>query len=523
MKFTYASSIGQRAASTAANQFRAVDPALGEAFGEAFHCATEDDVHAACVLATEAAPWLAAATGDQKARLLRAIAIQIEARVPLFVEYATRETGLPEARIRGETARTCGQLRHFADTVADGSWVDARIDHGDALRSPLPKPDVRSLAIAIGPVVVFGASNFPLAFSTAGVDTVSALAAGCPVIVKAHPAHPHTSEIAAQAILQAVRDCGFPDGTFSHLLDHTVTVGSALVSHAAVKAVGFTGSLRGGRALFDLAAARPEPIPVYAEMGSSNPQFVLPNALAARATGLGEGLAASVLNGMGQFCTRPGLVFVVRGPGLEEFRGALLAKLQQQTAAPMLSHSIADGFYKGWSQQAQNSRARCWLQPTFKGCQTTAGLLEYDIADFQQDHALADEVFGPSTVLVVLDNPGQFTGLAQGLAGQLASSLHLDAGDEVLAQSLITVLQHKAGRVQINGFPTGVEVCHAMVHGGPYPACTDSRSSSIGSAAINRFARRVAYQGFPDALLPPVLQEHNPVQVLRLVDGEYRR
>ncbi len=521
MTFTYRSTIGFAFGSDHGSLFRAFSPTENAEFGEPFYSASVADVERAAALAQQAFYTYSVSSGPARAQFLKTIAKEMESRIPQFVEFTCRETGLPEARIRGESARTIAQLNLFAQLLEEGSWQQARIDHGDPQRSPLPKPDVRSLAIAIGPVAVFGASNFPLAFSVAGVDTVSALAAGCPVIVKAHPAHPHTSELAAQAISSAVKQCGLPAGVFSHLIDNGTTIGTALVKHPFIKAVGFTGSLRGGRALFDIANARPEPIPVYAEMGSTNPQFLLPAALRARAENIAEGLAASVTNGVGQFCTCPGVVFALQGDDYQRFKTVLLQKLQTQTAAPMLTASIADNYVRGFATQAHVGTVL--LPSQQQGCTVTPGLIECGFSDYAQHYALRDEVFGPSTVLVKMDNSDQMLTAANALAGQLAASLHCDDADHALAQSLFNVLQHKSGRVQFNGFPTGVEVCHAMVHGGPYPACTNAATTSVGSNAIDRFVRRVAFQNAPDALLPDALKECNPLHIWRLVDGEFKR
>ncbi len=521
MNFTYRSTIAAQSCLDETTRFHAFSPLENAAFGEPFFSASLNDVDRAAQAANAAFASFSMTSGATRAQLLREIAKQIELSLPLFIHYTVRETGLPEARIRGESARTIAQLQLFAFHLCEGSWLNARLDHGDPSRTPLPKPDVRSMALALGPVAVFGASNFPLAFSVAGVDTVSALAAGCPVIVKAHPAHPHTSEIAAQAIQTALKNCGLDAGIFSHLLDNGVAIGSALVKHPAIKAVGFTGSLRAGRALFDLANQRPDPIPVYAEMGSTNPQFLLPHALHARAESIAEGLAASMTNGVGQFCTCPGVVFALAGNDYQRFKNTLVEKLQTQTAAAMLTPTIADHFSQGFSRQRKD--ANVLINSTQQNCFVTPGVVECSFDVYRAADALRDEVFGPSTVLVKLEKPEQMLVVAEQLGGQLAASLHSDDNDSELSAQLVNVLQHKCGRVQFNGFPTGVEVCHAMVHGGPYPACTFAAVTSVGTSAIDRFVRRVAFQNTPDALLPDALKENNPLAIWRVVDGQLKK
>ncbi len=424
-----------------------------------------------------------------------------------------QETALPEARLRGELARTTGQLRLFAGVAEDGSWVDARIEHADPARTP-PKPDLRSMLRPLGPVAVFGASNFPLAFSVAGGDTASALAAGCPVVVKAHPAHPGTSEIAGRALARSVAACGLPAGTFALLFDDGHAVGTALVQHPAIAAVGFTGSQRGGLALVDAAARRAVPIPVYAEMGSVNPVFVLPGALAAHGPRLGLAHAASVTLGVGQFCTNPGLVFVP--PGAELFIEALAAALAQGAAAPMLTEGIGHA-YRAGVEHLRSTPGVTAPGEVLPGA--APAVFTTDAATFRAHPHLAEEVFGPVTLVVACASVDEMEVLAQGLAGQLTATLHAGAGDEPAAARLAAVLEGKAGRLLFGGVPTGVEVGHAIVHGGPFPATSDGRSTSVGTRALLRWVRPVCWQDAPEALLPDALREAAPAGMRRWVDG----
>lgn len=459
-------------------------------------------------------------SADARAAFLDGIAAAIDASDDL-IEAAHVETALPSQRLVGERGRTAGQLRLFATLVREGSWVDARIDRALPLRTPLPRPDIRRMLIPIGPVAVFGASNFPLAFSVAGGDTASALAAGCPVVVKGHPAHPATSEIAARAIVAAAHASGIPPGVFSLLHSTRNEIASALVQHPHVKAVGFTGSLRAGRALFDAAAARPEPIPVYAEMGSVNPVFVLPGALAERAAAIAEGLKDSVTLGVGQFCTNPGLTIGIGEERFDAFVHQLDALMRTAPAGTMLTPSICRSYEAGvlrLSGIAGVSATRS--AAAIEEAQALPSLFVTDAAVFLRHHEVGEEVFGPSTVLVRCGSREQLESVARHLEGQLTATIHGTPADLEEYASLVSILEHKAGRLIVNGFPTGVEVCPSMQHGGPYPATADSRSTSVGTAAINRFARPVAYQNFPPLLLPVELQDANPRGIWRLLDGE---
>jgi NADP-dependent aldehyde dehydrogenase len=476
-----------------------------------------DDAVAAGAAAFDAYRALPA---EARAAFLDRIAAAIETNDEL-IEAAHVETALPVPRLTGERARTANQLRMFASLVREGSWVDARIDRALPARTPLPKPDIRRMLIPIGPVAVFGASNFPLAFSVAGGDTASALAAGCPVIVKAHPAHPATSEIAAHAIVSAGAAAGMPAGVFSLLQSTRNDIARALVQHPHVKAVGFTGSLRAGRALFDAAADRPEPIPVYAEMGSVNPVFVLPGALAERAASIAEGLKDSVTLGVGQFCTNPGLTIGVGDERFDAFVRQLDGLIGAAPAGTMLTPAICQSYEAGVRRLSGiNGVSTTRSSTAGEGAQAVPSLFVTDAGAFLRHHEIGEEVFGPSTVVVRCGSRDELERVARQLEGQLTVTVHGTATDLEQYGSLIAILEQKAGRLIVNGFPTGVEVCPSMQHGGPYPATTDSRSTSVGTAAINRFARPVAYQNFPQSLLPPELRDANPLGIWRLVDGQ---
>jgi NADP-dependent aldehyde dehydrogenase len=529
VKLSGHSLIGFQTASARGRTFYAFDPKTGERLEPAFCAAAPDDVDRAVELAVSAFESYRRISGPRKARLLKAIAAGIEAQATPIAARAVSETALPEARIASETARTCNQLRLFADLVEEGSWVDARIDHADPAREPVPRPDVRSMLRPLGPVAVFGASNFPLAFSVAGGDSASALAAGNPVVVKAHPAHPGTSESVGRVILDAVRECGLPEGLFSLLFDDAHAVGQALVRHAGIKAVGFTGSGAGGRALMDLAAGRPEPIPVYAEMGSVNPIFVLPGAAGERGEAIAQGIHTSLTLGVGQFCTNPGVV--ITGVGKEygafaQMFGRLVAKSIPGT---MLTAGICAGYKEGVGRLAGhagvklvvagNSDAGGAGKTNMRTCAVPT-LFETDAETFLGDPSLMQEVFGPATLVVCCRTQQAMLNVARSFEGQLTATIHGTADELQRLRPLIDILETKAGRLVYNGFPTGVEVCASMVHGGPYPASSDGRTSSVGTRAIRRFSRAVAYQDAPDTALPEELRESNPLGIWRLVDGE---
>ena len=461
----------------------------------------------------------------QRAAFLDRIAEEIE-HLGDLVDIANRETALPTERLAGERGRTTGQLRLFASLVREGSWVDASIDRALPERRPVPKPDIRRMLIPIGPVAVFGASNFPLAFSVAGGDTASALAAGCPVVVKAHPAHPATSELVARAVIRAGKAAGAPPGVFSLLHSTRHDVATALVQHRHTRAVGFTGSLRAGRALFDAAARRPDPIPVYAEMGSVNPVFLLPGALAERAEAIADGLAASVTLGVGQFCTNPGVVIAVGGEPFDRFKRRLEERIRESSPGTMLYPAILESYETGVRRLGAvegMTTVRSSAAGTWSGACALATVFETTAQTFARHRELGEELFGPSTLVVRCTSGDEMKAVARGLEGQLTATVHGTAADLTAHAWLLSLLEDKAGRLLVNGFPTGVEVCASMQHGGPYPATTDSRSTSVGTAAILRFARPIAYQNFPQGALPPELQDGNPRGIWRRVDGEMTR
>jgi acyl-CoA reductase-like NAD-dependent aldehyde dehydrogenase len=505
-----------------ADTFQAVDPRTGQPTGTRFAEAGADDVAAAAAAAASAFGELRAWPGRRRGELLRSIAARLEEQREPLVAVADAETALGRDRLVGELARTCAQLRAFAALVEDGSYVGAIVDHADPGATP-PRPDLRRMMVPVGPVAVFGASNFPFAFSVPGGDTAAALAAGCPVLVKAHPAHPGTSELCGRAIAEAVRAAGAPAGTFSLLQGRTPEVGRALVLAGEVKAVGFTGSTEVGRALFDLAASRPEPIPVYAEMGSINPVFLAPGALATRGKALADQLAASITLGAGQFCTSPGLVVVPadeRGEALVERLGGVLSGA---APAPMLTTGIRAGLGRRLERTAALPGVEVVTggEPG-DGHQVTPTLLRVDWEVFCSTPELLDEHFGPAAVVVSCP-PEHFTDVAERLEGNLTATVHATDEEAPELQRLQSVLVEKAGRVIWNGFPTGVAVTAAQHHGGPYPATTYPAHTSVGVTAIARFLRAVAFQDAPPAVLPAELRDDNPLDLLRVVDGHVTR
>ena len=504
-------------------QFRGVDPRTNATLDPAFHEATSDDIDRAVRMAHDAFPAYRSAPATVRSAFLRAVADELVALGPALIQRAHAETALPVARLEGERGRTVGQLRLFADLLDEGSWVDARIDRGDATRTPAPKPDLRRMLVPLGPVAVFGASNFPFAFSVAGGDTASAFAAGCPVVCKAHPAHPGTSALAAGAIDRAVVTSGIPRGVFSMLHGWSLEVGLALVRHPLVTAVGFTGSLRGGRALFNAAAARPEPIPVYAEMGSINPVFLLPSATDAAGNALADGLAQSMTLGTGQFCTNPGVVVGMRGEALDRMVGALAERIAAADASVMLYPQLADAYARAVAVALAKGAELVARSATDDAHRSTPALLRVDGHQFIESRELREEMFGPASIVVGARDGAELERVAEAMEGQLTATIHGTALELRQHQGLVDILQRKVGRLLFNGYPTGVEVGHAMQHGGPYPASTDSRSTSVGSAAISRFARPLCFQNFPDDSLPDELRSDNPRGIWRMLDGRLSR
>ena len=501
--------------------FQAVNPTTGEALPQLYFQAGPQDVADACALAEAAFASFSTLTPVARASFIEAVADAIMAIGDTLIETAMAESGLPRPRLEGERGRTTGQLRMFAAEVRAGTWLDVTIDPALPERTPLPRSDLRRMNLAIGPVAVFGASNFPLAFSVAGGDTASAFAAGCPVVVKGHPAHPGTGELVARAIRSAVAACGLHEGVFSFLPGTSNDLGGALIADPRIKAVGFTGSRSGGLALVDIAAKRAEPIPVFAEMSSINPVVLMPAALAMRAESLGAAFIGSLTLGAGQFCTNPGLVIAVDGPDLERFVQSAKDALAAVEPPAMLSPGIHANYAKGVAALDGNAAAnRIATGKASEANRCTGALFETSASAFLSDASLGHEVFGASAVIVRCADLDEVARVVAGLEGQLTATLHMDDGDAPAAATLLPLLQAKAGRVLANGWPTGVGVTHAMVHGGPFPATSDGRTTSVGTLSMMRFLRPVCYQDIPDALLPPAVQNTNPWGVPRKVDGK---
>ena len=498
------------------------DAHSGEALPFHFCAATEEEARLACTSAEAAFPRYCATSPQQRAEFLEAIASELDALGDEFIQYVMQETALPEARIRGERARTSGQMRLFAGVLRRGDYLGARIDYAQPERTPLPRPDLRQVRMGVGPVAVFGASNFPLAFSTAGGDTASALAAGCPVVVKAHTGHMVTAEYVADAISRAVARCHMPAGVFNMIYGQDI--GRVLVTHPAIQAVGFTGSLRGGRAICDLAAARAHPIPVFAEMSSINPMILLPQAAAQRGSQIARDLSASVIAGCGQFCTNPGLIIGIRSDAFSAFLDAMKANITASPAQTMLNAGVLANYEKGLARLEQHHGITRLAGKPQTGDQASAWLFQADPELLiNGDELLQEEVFGPVTVVVEVADPDALHQVLCGLQGQLTATLLADPDDLQQFATLVPLLEQKAGRLLLNGYPTGVEVCDAMVHGGPYPATSDARGTSVGTLAIDRYLRPVCYQNYPQSLLPPALQDENPLGISRLVNGMFTR
>ena len=503
-------------------RLQSLDASTGEALPREFLQATEAEVDAAARAAEAAFPAYSTLSPERRAQFLDAIATELEALGDDFITTVCRETALPAARIQGERGRTANQMRLFAKVLRRGDFLGARIDSALPERQPLPRPDLRQYRTGVGPVAVFGASNFPLAFSTAGGDTAAALAAGCPVVVKAHSGHMATAEFVGEAITRAADATGMPAGVFNMI--YGAGVGEPLVKHPAIQAVGFTGSLKGGRSLCDLAAARPQPIPVFAEMSSINPVLVLPAALQARGEKVARELADSVVMGCGQFCTNPGLVIGIASPAFSLFVANLITEIGQRPAQTMLNAGTLKSYEKGIARLLTHPAVRHLAGQPQEGRQALPQLFQAKAELLVQgEELLQEEVFGPTTIIVEVADEAELRRALDGLHGQLTATLIAEAEDLSRFAALVPVLERKAGRLLINGYPTGVEVCDAMVHGGPYPATSDARGTSVGSLAIDRFLRPVCYQNYPDALLPDALKDANPLGIARLVDGETTR
>jgi 2,5-dioxopentanoate dehydrogenase len=501
--------------------FRAINPATGSILKPTFSGASDDQIDQAASLAHNAFDAYRLTTGEQRAIFLEKIAEGIEGLGQALLDCTSIETGLPLARLQGERARTTGQLRMFADVARSGLWQIPVFDSALPDRQPIRRSDLRTRLIPLGPVAMFGASNFPFAFSVAGGDTAAALAAGCPVVVKAHPSHPGTSELIAAVIQTAVKECGFPEGVFSMVTGIGNHVGERLVSHSAIQAVAFTGSRKGGTALCRIAQARPQPIPVYAEMSSINPVFLLPSALAARGVTIAKGLVDALTLGSGQFCTNPGLVFGIKGEKFELFCISLAAEVAVRPSGTMLNPSIHANYVSGVSTLStiEGVEHIAAGQLSDSPCGAQANVFRVTAEVLKKVSELREEVFGPCSVIVECSDLNQMLELAEHLEGQLTATLQMDTDDAVAAQFLLPTLERKAGRLIVNGFPTGVEVSHSMVHGGPFPATSDSRGTSVGSRSLERFLRPVCYQDFPANLLPACLSDENSNTVLRIQDG----
>jgi NADP-dependent aldehyde dehydrogenase len=514
--------IGGELSAAGVQKFRALNPSTGGMLDGDFVEAIPAELDKALDLAAKAFPVYRKVAHDKVAEFLERIGAEIVAIGAPLIERTSAETGLPAARLEGERARTVGQLKMFADLVRDGTWVDARIDRALPDRKPLPKPDLRRMLIPIGPVAVFCASNFPLAFSVAGGDTASALASGNPVVVKANRAHPGCAELVGDAIRKAVAACGLPPGVFSMIHGANHELNTRLVKHPHTKAAGFTGSLKGGRALFDAAAARPDPIPVYAEMGSVNPVFILPHALQEKGDAIAEGLKGSVTMGNGQFCTKPGVVMAFDDPDFNKFRDKLQGLMSAQAPGTLLHPGILKSYDEG--VKAFGTLAHVVTKSATAAdktkTQAEAAVFETDALHFLKEARLREEVFGPATLLVRCGTRDELERAARAMDGHLTATVHGTDADLKDFAPLIAILEERVGRIVFNGYPTGVEVCPSMNHGGPYPATTDGKFTSVGTAAIYRFVRPVCYQNFPDAALPAELRNKNVHKIWRLVDGK---
>lgn len=522
MTLTGKNILGFELSAKGTDSFFAINPLTNEKLPTKYYQATHIEILESIVLAEDAFTIYKDKSSAEKANFLEAIADEILALDTQLIEVCQMETGLPEGRLIGERGRTVNQLKLFAELLRDGSWVDARIDFADANRQPFPKPDTRQMQVPLGPVGVFGASNFPLAFSVAGGDTASALAAGCSVIVKAHPAHPGTSELVGSAIIKAAQKCKMPNGVFSLVQGPSIDVGLTIVKHPIIKAIGFTGSFNGGKALFDEANKREDPIPVYAEMGSTNPVFVLPEILKNKKVELAEHLINSIQLGVGQFCTNPGLIIANNSSESENFENALSEVIKKSNSGTMLTPNIQKAYTTGLEKlKAKETVSLLSKGKTSNGFnQGVSEILKVTGTDFLSDIDLEKEVFGPSSIFVSTNNTPEMLTIANRLEGHLTATVLGTEDDLAKHIELIKILERKVGRLILNGYPTGVEVCHSMVHGGPFPATTDSRMTSVGTGAITRFTRPICFQNFPEFLLPDELKTKNPLNISRIVNGK---
>ncbi|MFD0798304.1 aldehyde dehydrogenase (NADP(+)) [Maribacter chungangensis] len=513
--------IGSELSKKGDKQFNTFDPKLNLPTEWAFQEANEEEIMEAATLAKSAFVTYREFSGKRKAEFLRAIAEEIDNLGDALIEVYTQESGLPAGRAAGERGRTMGQLRAFADLLEEGSWVEASIDTAQPDRQPMPKVDIRKMLCPLGPIVVFGASNFPLAFSTAGGDTASALASGCPVIVKSHPMHAGTGEMVASAIIKAAQRTGMPNGVFSNLNSSGIEVGRQLVMHPAVKGVGFTGSIKGGTALYRLANERPEPIPVFAEMGSVNPIVVLPSALTENGDNWAKQYAGSIVLGAGQFCTNPGLILAMKSTALDAFISTLGKEISTLEPTCMLHPNIHSNYEKG--KKELSAQATVDMVADYEtAVSPNVGqqrVLTVNGANFLRNTKLHQEVFGPFSIVVRCADAQELEAILAKLEGQLTGTVLGNNTELAKYKSMVDTLQNKVGRIIFNGVPTGVEVCPSMQHGGPFPAATDSRFTSVGTGAIRRWVRPVSYQNWPSEYLPEALRNENPLGIMRVVDG----
>ena len=518
--------IGFSLSAESTTTFQATNPSTGDLLPGDFYLATTNEINSVAAKAATAFKIYSHKSGEEKAVFLETIAEEIMALGDDLLNRAMAETGLPLARLTGERGRTTGQLKLFAQLLREGSWVQARIDSAIPDRQPLPKPDLRYMMVPLGPVMVFGASNFPFAYSAAGGDTASALAAGCPVIVKAHPSHPGTDEMVSAAIISAAKKTNMPDGVFSMIFcDEADAIN--MVTNPAVKAIGFTGSRKGGMAIFNAAVHRETPIPVYAEMSAVNPVILMPAAVASNAIGIAQGLVGSVTMGVGQFCTNPGLVFLVDDDNAKVFLNTLADSISKSLPGTMLSKNICANYKKGIdtlkNTASVTSLAESAVSINTNKTEAAPNVFTVSQHDFIANKELSQEVFGPATLVVLCKNIDGISEILTQMEGQLTATVHATTDDEIVLAPIIALMKEKAGRIIFGGFPTGVEVCDSMVHGGPFPSTTDGRSTSVGSAAIERFVRPVAYQNFPQQFLPDALKDNNPLHILRLVNSVWSR
>ena len=515
--------IGNELSNTGEKTFKTFDPKLNVETNNTFYEASKAEIDKAVELSWTAFKEFQSVSGAEKARFLREIANQIEALGDDLIQVYCEESGLPEGRANGERGRTCFQLRTFADLVGEGSWVNATIDTALPNREPLPKPDIRKMSVPIGPIAVFGASNFPFAFSTAGGDTASAFASGCPVVVKSHPMHAGTGEMVASAIIKAVKNTGMPNGVFSNLNSSGIEVGQQLVQHPRIKGVGFTGSIIGGRALFDTASKRAEPIPVFAEMGSTNPVVVLPEILGTKSSEWAKTYASSITLGTGQFCTNPGLILGISGEHLDNFIGVLSEEILKIEPSCMLDPGIIQryDFNKNKILSSEKVTVEADYALDVATNHARQAVVTVEGKAFLENPNLGEEVFGPFSMVIKCATAQELKTVIDALEGQLTGTI-IASDDEISDyQEIIDALQNRVGRLIFNGVPTGVEVCPSMQHGGPYPASTDSRFGAVGIHAIQRWVRPMSYQSWPNNLLPDELKNENPLGLQRLVNGSF--